>query len=100
MLIQSAKLSPTVVHRILMIQNQIVTSGTLLSIWRPLARCALEVIDVVMRTAWAEQPDSNLTAVSQVGGPLNARSPVEEGPPHADRVDRLATHRPAHPSAW
>jgi hypothetical protein len=30
-LIQSAKLSPTVVHKILMTQNQIVTSGTLLS---------------------------------------------------------------------
>src|SRR5258705_711147 len=29
MLIQSAKLSPTVVHRILMIQNHRVTSGTL-----------------------------------------------------------------------
>ena len=36
MLIQSAKLSPTVVHRILMIQNHTVTSGTLLSMvrWR------------------------------------------------------------------
>ena len=31
MLIQSAKLSPTVVQRILITQNQIVTSGTLLS---------------------------------------------------------------------
>ena len=35
MLIQSAKLSPTVVHRILMTQNQTVTSGTLLSSTRP-----------------------------------------------------------------
>ena len=34
-LTQSAKLSPTVVHRILMIQNQMVTSGTLLSSTRP-----------------------------------------------------------------
>src|SRR5437868_5604762 len=34
MLIQSAKLSPTVVHRILMTQNHRVTSGTLLSISR------------------------------------------------------------------
>ena len=34
MLIQSAKLSPTVVHRILMTQNHTVTSGTLLSITR------------------------------------------------------------------
>jgi hypothetical protein len=34
MLIQSAKLSPTVVHRILITQNQRVTSGTLLSILR------------------------------------------------------------------
>src|SRR3954454_7928749 len=34
MLIQSAKLSPTVVHRILMIQNQMTTSGTLFSIRR------------------------------------------------------------------
>jgi hypothetical protein len=34
MLIQSAKLSPTVVHRILMTQNHTVTSGTLLSIKR------------------------------------------------------------------
>ena len=31
MLIQSAKLSPTVVHRILMTQNHTVTSGTLLT---------------------------------------------------------------------
>ena len=30
-LTQSAKLSPTVVHRILMIQNHTVTAGTLLS---------------------------------------------------------------------
>ena len=35
MLIQSAKLSPTVVHRILMTQNHTVTSGTLLSSMRP-----------------------------------------------------------------
>ena len=34
MLIQSAKLSPTVVQRILMIQNHSVISGTLLSISR------------------------------------------------------------------
>ena len=34
MLIQSAKLSPTVVQRILITQNQMVTSGTLLSICR------------------------------------------------------------------
>jgi hypothetical protein len=34
MLIQSAKLSPTVVHRILMTQNHTVISGTLLSIER------------------------------------------------------------------
>src|ERR1700752_2114100 len=33
-LTQSAKLSPTVVHRILMIQNHTVTSGTLLSMVR------------------------------------------------------------------
>ena len=33
-LIQSAKLSPTVVHKILMTQNQMATSGTLLSITR------------------------------------------------------------------
>jgi hypothetical protein len=32
MLIQSAKLSPTVVHRILMTQNHTVISGTLFSI--------------------------------------------------------------------
>src|SRR3954447_16593586 len=36
--IQSAKLSPTVVHRILMIQNQIVISGTLLSRARAVER--------------------------------------------------------------
>jgi hypothetical protein len=34
MLIQSAKLSPTVVHKILMIQNHTVISGTLFSITR------------------------------------------------------------------
>ena len=34
MLIQSAKLSPTVVHKILMTQNHTVTSGTLLSMMR------------------------------------------------------------------
>ena len=34
MLIQSAKLSPTVVHRILMTQNHTVISGTLLSSMR------------------------------------------------------------------
>ncbi len=34
MLIQSAKLSPTVVHKILLTQNQMVNSGTLLSIRR------------------------------------------------------------------
>jgi hypothetical protein len=46
MLIQSAKLSPTVVHRILITQNQIVTSGTLLSIRRTpgLSRAELCVI--------------------------------------------------------
>ena len=33
-LIQSAKLSPTVVHRTLMIQNQMTTSGTLFNMIR------------------------------------------------------------------
>ncbi len=44
MLIQSAKLSPTVVHRILMTQNHTVISGTLLSITRP--TLAASVLDV------------------------------------------------------
>src|SRR5882724_6345418 len=49
MLIQSAKLSPTVVHRILMIQNQMVTSGTLFNIWRPRRAEAVRLaVSVVM----------------------------------------------------
>ena len=40
MLIQSAKLSPTVVQRILMTQNHTVISGTLLGITRPVLAAA------------------------------------------------------------
>ena len=60
MLIQSAKLSPTVVQRILITQNQMVTSGTLFSISRPL-RCVRASLVVVMRRAWLGQPAHNLT---------------------------------------
>jgi hypothetical protein len=49
MLIQSAKLSPTVVHRILMTQNQRVTSGTLLSI-RPTPGLSSAVLRVMRGT--------------------------------------------------
>ncbi|WP_246486985.1 hypothetical protein [Kribbella qitaiheensis] len=51
MLIQSAKLSPTVVHRILMSQNQTVTSGTLLSSARDVA--VRVAVLVVMRATLA-----------------------------------------------
>ena len=47
-LIQSAKLSPTVVHRILMIQNQMVTSGTLLSNARVLEDAPGRIVAVDM----------------------------------------------------
>ena len=43
MLIQSAKLSPTVVHRILITQNHRVTSGTLLSVRRTPGRSSAEL---------------------------------------------------------
>ncbi len=51
MLIQSAKLSPTVVQRILMTQNQTVISGTLLSI----ARWALIVSDLVASSTTSDR---------------------------------------------
>src|SRR6476659_7877376 len=41
---KSAKVSPTVVERILMIQNHTVTWGTLLSSVRPIACCAELVV--------------------------------------------------------
>src|SRR3954470_25018557 len=47
-LIQSAKLSPTVVHNTLMIQNQTTTSGTLLSNGR-VAGSARVVVGAVIR---------------------------------------------------
>ena len=60
MLIQSAKLSPTVVHRILMTQNHTVTSGTLLNI-----TCA------VVRPACV--PVCSLTRADRIELKLNAR---------------------------
>ena len=50
MLIQSAKLSPTVVHRILMTQNHTVTSGTLLSITRTGLTAAALGVSVMTQT--------------------------------------------------
>ncbi len=58
MLIQSAKLSPTVVHRILMTQNHTVTSGTLLSITRP----ALAASDLVVSVT---TPDDSGTSLNE-----------------------------------
>jgi hypothetical protein len=54
MLIQSAKLSPTVVQRILMIQNHTVISGTLLSI----ARRALPALELVVSVTKPERTDA------------------------------------------
>src|SRR3954447_13564311 len=61
-LIQSAKLSPTVVHRTLMIQNQMTTSGTLFRRVRVvgavggLERCGFEVAVTLSMVAAAGQP--------------------------------------------
>ena len=57
MLIQSAKLSPTVVHRILMTQNHTVTSGTLLTS----ARWVLTASDLVVSVT---TPDRTATWLS------------------------------------
>jgi hypothetical protein len=46
MLIQSAKLSPTVVHRILMTQNHAMTSGTLLNEMRDVGTASERVVSV------------------------------------------------------
>ncbi len=48
-LIQSAKLSPTVVHKILITQNQRVTSGTLLSMVRAADAGGAERVAVMRR---------------------------------------------------
>ena len=47
-LIQSAKLSPTVVHNTLMIQNQMTTSGTLFNMVRVEGPRAMEFVVEVM----------------------------------------------------
>ena len=59
MLIQSAKLSPTVVHSILITQNHTVISGTLLSITR--------------RAETAEELDVSVTVAHRRCGPLCGR---------------------------
>jgi hypothetical protein len=58
MLIQSAKLSPTVVQRILMIQNHTVISGTLLNIARPVVAAVVLV---------------SVTTLDGIDGSLNER---------------------------
>ena len=47
-LIQSAKLSPTVVHNTLMMQNQMTTSGTLFNMVRVEGQRAMESVVEVM----------------------------------------------------
>src|SRR5690242_14832829 len=61
MLIQSAKLSPTVVQRILINQNQMVTSGTLFSSTRGAAvrGAVLVVIPATLSRRTCRQPDYN-----------------------------------------
>src|SRR4051812_24331365 len=87
MLIQSAKLSPTVVHRTLITQNQMVTSGTLLSMSRPL-RVRASVV-VVIRGGLRRESARNLTTwLHGRPGASPGRDrgrPRSRGPPHRPR---------------